>query len=818
MLTFVFDLLIGMLFLSGISMAAVGLYARRFTGRVPAATPFIILMFCAAAWSVLYALDLLTDSLPLRIFYHNLRFLFLPFIAVIELWLVLAYVKKSGWLRRDWAAMVLVIPVIAAILAITSPYHTLFRYNFSISTTGPVPVLQYAESPFYMLYFVYSFVLLALAILLLIIESRKQGTLREMPTILLLIALAFPTVLNYISQIFQIPFPGVNLTPAVLWIAAILYMVALFRYRFLDIIPIARSRLIESLSKPVLVLDTEERVIDLNPAASALFSLTPASALGRKIEELFPDWPDLLSLCRIGTSQKKDLVRVLGKGTRYYIGSGEPLLTRQGEVEGHLIFLQDITEMKNTEKALRESEERFRRLLAGSFDAVIIHQDGRIVLANESAARIIGAASSGDLVGRPVINLVHPDYREMVAGRILDMMRSPDGTVPLTEEKFLHFNGTAVTVEVMATATVHEGRPAIIVVFRDITREKQAEEALSESEAKYRTIIDEMQDLFYRTDMTGKITMLSPSAIRMAGYDSIDQLIGQDVTALYADSTEREKLLAALREKGAVFAYPISLKTRNGAILHVTTSSHFYSDARGNIQGVEGVIHDMTEQRKAEVALRMANKKLNLLSSITRHDIRNQLMALMAFLELSVEAMDNPAELAEYLKKNQKIAENIAGQITFTKDYEDLGVKAPSWQAVSAGMAKAADALPVRNIRIDVETAGLELFADPLIEKVFYNLIDNALRYGGEKMTAIHITSHAAGSKQVLVFEDDGAGIPDRDKMVIFNKGFGKNTGLGLYLSREILSITGITIAETGEPGKGARFEMTTPEGGFRFV
>src|SRR5512145_3013459 len=92
-----FDLLIGMLFVSGISMAAVGLYARRFVGRVPAATPFILLMFGAAAWSILYALDLLTTDLPLRVFYHDLRFVFLPFISVLELWLVLAYVNKTGW-------------------------------------------------------------------------------------------------------------------------------------------------------------------------------------------------------------------------------------------------------------------------------------------------------------------------------------------------------------------------------------------------------------------------------------------------------------------------------------------------------------------------------------------------------------------------------------------------------------------------------------------------------------------------------------------------------------------------------------------------
>jgi PAS domain S-box-containing protein len=690
--TIVFNLLVGMLFISGISMAAVGWYARRFIGRVPAATPFILLMFCAAAWSILYALDLLTMSLPLRVFYHDLRFLFLPFFSVLELWLVVAYVKRPDWLRRDGTLLTLIIPVAAAILAITNPYHTLFQYNFSIDTAGLVPVLLYSDGVFFQIYFVYSFVLLALAVILLITESRKRGTLREMPTLLLLVALAFPTALNYISQISDLPSPGINLTPAVLWIAAILYAVALFHYHFLDIIPIARSRLIEALSKPVLVLDTDRRIIDTNPAACELFSITPAAALGKRIEEIVPDWPEFLALCGEKTTRKRDLVRARQDGTHYYIGSAEPLLTHQGVAEGNLIFLQDVTELKRAEEALRENEE------------------------------------------------------------------------------------------------------------------------------KYRSIVDEMQDIFYRTDVAGKIVMLSPSAARLAGYASNNQLLGQDVTRVYEDPAGREKILAALKEKGSVYAYPLTLRTRDGTIHHVTTSSHFYRDAQGAIQGVEGVIHDITEQWQAEEALRIANKKLNLLSSITRHDIRNQLMALMAFLELSVESIDNPAELAEFLKKNQKIADTIAKQITFTKGYEDLGVKAPSWQEVNASIEHAVEGLPVQGIRISVETAGLEIFADPLVERVFYNLIDNALRYGSEKMTTIRITSHPAGSSLVLVFEDDGTGIAAGDKEAIFDRGFGKNTGLGLFLTREILSITGITIAETGVFGEGARFEMTILAGGFRFT
>ena len=145
-----------------------------------------------------------------------------------------------------------------------------------------------------------------------------------------------------------------------------------------------------------------------------------------------------------------------------------------------------------------------------------------------------------------------------------------------------------------------------------------------------------------------------------------------------------------------------------------------------------------------------------------------------------------------------------------------MGGKPPAWQDPVPLMEKAASALPFRHIGLDVSLSGTEVFADPLLEKVFYNLFDNALRYGGERMTGIRAYSQKDDSVLTLVIEDDGAGIPAGEKSRIFGQGFGKNTGLGLFLAKEILAITGITIRETGTPGSGARFEITVPKGTWR--
>ena len=204
--------------------------------------------------------------------------------------------------------------------------------------------------------------------------------------------------------------------------------------------------------------------------------------------------------------------------------------------------------------------------------------------------------------------------------------------------------------------------------------------------------------------------------------------------------------------------------------------------------------------------------------SITRHDILNQLTALMGFLELSHEYLDDKKTIVDFLEKEYKAATAIGNQIRFTKDYQDLGVKAPVWQNMNANIRNAVERLPMRAVHVETDSTDPEVYADPLFEKVFYNLIDNALRYGGEQLKNIRVSSHKSNSGLVIVCEDDGVGITDNDKKRLFTRGFGKNTGLGLFFTQEILSITGITITENGTPGKGARFEITVPKSSYRFT
>jgi signal transduction histidine kinase len=223
-----------------------------------------------------------------------------------------------------------------------------------------------------------------------------------------------------------------------------------------------------------------------------------------------------------------------------------------------------------------------------------------------------------------------------------------------------------------------------------------------------------------------------------------------------------------------------------------------------------------TRLGSSQNAFAVANKKLNLLSSITRHDIKNQLLALMGYLELAKMKTTDP-ELLQYIAKEEAAALTIQRQIEFTKNYEDIGVRAPQWQDIGMHLKAMQTLAPRDGISVSVDIEGLEVFADPLLEKVFENLIDNSRRHG-ERVRHIAFSTLQYGLDYLaIVYEDDGVGVHETDKERIFEKGFGKNTGLGLFLSREILASTGLTIKETGVYGQGARFEILVPKGNYRF-
>lgn len=341
-----------------------------------------------------------------------------------------------------------------------------------------------------------------------------------------------------------------------------------------------------------------------------------------------------------------------------------------------------------------------------------------------------------------------------------------------------------------------------------------SQRAIQNSEQRYRLLFTQSPVGIVQIDRNGKIVTANQKCAEILGLPP-DSLIGFDVRT----NLRNPGLAAAITEipKGKPAYYEGEYQSPgSGKELFVRILAHpLLFEEEGN-SGVIAIIEDITDQKHAERALLQANRKLNLLSSITRHDILNQLLALKGYLELAGDPGADTIPQRNFLEKAKKVTINIERQINFTKDYQDMGVKRATWQEVGLAITRARGALPLEHLSIKAEGAEYEIFADPLFEKVFYNLFENSLKHGGEGLKSIWVSAQETKKGLMILYQDDGVGIPKDAKGDLFGQEVTPQRGLGMFLAGQILSITGISIAERGVPGRGVRFEILVPEGGYR--
>jgi PAS domain S-box-containing protein len=348
---------------------------------------------------------------------------------------------------------------------------------------------------------------------------------------------------------------------------------------------------------------------------------------------------------------------------------------------------------------------------------------------------------------------------------------------------------------------------------------KRAEEALKESEEKFRDIFSTINDGVQIHEIEpdgspGKFIEVNEVACRMLQYTR-EELLNRgplDLVTGYHDRPLKEIIGELSRSGHAIFETEHARK--DGTIIPVEINAHVVT-----IQGrqvIVSVVRDITERKRAEELLVRVNRKLSTLYDLTRMDLSNQVFVVKGFLELMKPQLAGEESLLGDIQKIEQGLQTINEIIEFTRDYQDLGKKPPKWQNVNLALLYGVSHVTLGEIHHDLRTEDLEIFADPLLEKAFQGLFENSVVHG-EHVSIIRVSCTTSPEEAIIIYEDDGIGIPRERKEEIFLRGDGIHLRVrGLFFVREILDLTGITIRETGDPGKGARFEIVVPKRTFR--
>ncbi len=573
-----------------------------------------------------------------------------------------------------------------------------------------------------------------------------------------------------------------------------------------------------------IILWNEEGIVHANPAACTLFGWNTTidshdqaaqnemiRSLLRTRKDALNEWNHTLEIPERGNHTLNiRLVRIILDDT--------PM---------DLIQIRDIT----TETRMLEEIHRLADIVRNTQAGIIAGPLRRPDIVNMAYARMHGC-SQEEAKRNGFFGPVHPDYSD----NIMEWIR-------IATERG-HMTGEAIRIRKDGTefpalhdlTIVHDehNEPYLIVNVQDISDQIQVwklmleKEALSDSINLLSSILESLPDPTFVINLDGRVLAWNKAMAIFSGR-TYDEIRSGDITCAEAVYQIKRPLLIdkIIKPELDITSYYANVKEENG-VLSAEVISHCEGktqykwviagplyDSKGEMIGAIETIRDITELKDALKKQSELTNKLMLLSSLTRHDIRNKVTVIDGFRYFAESETDDP-KVKEILALQKNAIVDIGKLIDFSKAYQEIGIHEPKWHHVRELFERA-----IRQVSFDLKSIcdipSLEIYADAMIYQVFYNLVENSQRHGNH-VTTIRLSMDTSDDKCRLVYEDDGQGIPDNEKEQIFLRGYGKNTGLGLFLIREILAITGITIVENGTYGKGVRFEMQIPPSHIRIA
>jgi len=462
-------------------------------------------------------------------------FIYIGILIVPATWFAFGvrFSGKGAWLQTWRAGILAVVPILTMIALLTNPIHNRFYLSTTLGHLGNYTSIVVEHGPIFWAHTVYSYILLISGTLVLLITRLQSPQVYRRQAWSLVIAALAPWILNILYLLKLFPMTGLDPTPIGFTITGLVLLLGVYRFRILDLTPLARNQIVDVMGDGVVVLDEDNRIVDCNPAASRLIGQPSASLIGRAASEVFEPWSEIARRYTNITDIQEPITVKIGAQSEFYDLRISPLFNNANRCVGRLILLRDTTAARRAQDALQESEANYRLLVDTSPDAIILTDlEGRLMLFNQVAAQVHLVTDKAKLNGISVYDYVHPDDRERA--RAHSHAALDTGEMQHFEYTGLTSDGQQFPAEIsMSVFRDQGGRPkGFVCAVRDITARRKSEDQIrriAQAERNQRELADALREssavLTETLDSETILDRLLEQVARVVAYDSANVIL-----------------------------------------------------------------------------------------------------------------------------------------------------------------------------------------------------------------------------------------------------------------------------------------------------